>query len=223
MNVVGIDESGRGPVIGPLAICAYVAHENNLQELKNDGVKDSKLLSPAGRKRLYEKLKKGEYALRKISAVEITAEMEKKISLNELEARICGELLNELEQRVGFYKVFVDSPDPEPAKYATRIRKYYEGNAELISENKADVKYVVVSAASIVAKVERDKEIEKIKKIVGEDFGSGYPADPLTKSFMQRRHSDPAVQKFIRHKWKTITNLKTKQTALTEFKAGEIN
>ncbi len=215
--VVGIDESGRGPVIGPLVICAYTYSEDNLQELKDDGVKDSKLISPAGRNKLYEKLKNGIYVLRKITAVEITAAMDKNISLNELEAQVCGELLNELERKTSFYKAFIDSPDPIASKYSQRIRKYYRGKAELISENKADVTYPVVSAASIVAKVERDAEIENIKKLVGEDFGSGYPADPLTQKFMQRRHADAAVQEYIRHRWKTVTNLKTKQKALGEF------
>ena len=152
-----------------------------------------------------------------MTAVEITAAMEKKISLNELEAQIWGELLNELEQKTSFAQVYIDSPDSIPAKYAARIRKYYRGKAELIAENKADVTYPVVSAASIVAKVERDAEIENIKKVVGEDFGSGYPADPKTQGFMQRRHADPVVQEYIRHKWKTVTNLKTKQKALGEF------
>ncbi len=215
--VVGIDESGLWPVIGPLVICAYAVSEDKLQELKNDGVKDSKLISPAGRNKLYEKLKNGIYVVRKITAVEITAAMDKNISLNELEAQICGELLNELEHKTSFYRAYIDSPDPIASKYSQRIKKYYKGKAELISENKADVTYPVVSAASIIAKVTRDAEIEKIKKIVGENFGSGYPADPMTKNFMQRRHADPVVQEYIRHRWKTVTNLKTKQKALGEF------
>ncbi len=217
MIVVGIDESGRGPVIGPLVICAYACQEDKLAEFKTNGVKDSKLLSPAGRNRLYPTLKTCIHLCREISAAELTSAMEKKISLNELEAKVCGELLNELEQRTKFEIVYVDSPDPVPAKYAGRIKKYYKGKARIVSENKADAKYPVVSAASIVAKVERDAEIERIKKIVGEDFGSGYPADPITQKFMQRRYADPTVQEFIRHKWKTVTNLKTKQKALGEF------
>lgn len=215
--VVGIDESGRGPVIGPLAICAYACPEESLAEFKANGVKDSKLLSPAGRNKLYPQLKTCIHICRQVSAAELTAAMEKKISLNELEAQVCGELLNELEKKTKFETVYVDSPDSIPAKYSQRIKKYYHGSAELIAENKADVTYPVVSAASIVAKVERDAEIEKIKKIVGEDFGSGYPADPVTQKFMQRRHADPTVQEFIRHKWKTVTNLKTKQKGLGEF------
>ncbi len=215
--VVGIDESGRGPVIGPLVMCAYACPEDNLQELKTNGVKDSKLLSPSGRNRLYPQLKNCIHICRYTTAVELTSAMEKKVSLNELEAKVCGELLNELEEKTSFETVYVDSPDPEPAKYATRIKKYYKGKAQIVSENKADSTYPIVSAASIIAKVERDAEIEKIKKIVGEDFGSGYPADPTTVNFLKRRHSDPILQEYIRHKWKTMKNLKTKQTALEEF------
>ncbi len=215
--IVGVDESGRGPAIGPLVICAYANFEHNLAVLKQNGVKDSKLVTPTNRQRLANELKKGIYVLRSISAVEITQVMEKNISLNEFEAKIIGELLTELATTTDFYRVYVDSPDPEPTKFARRIKKYYAGNAEIISENKADVNYPVVSAASIIAKVERDAEIERIKEIVGEDFNSGYSSDPFTIEFLKRRHNDEIVQEFMRHEWKTIKNLKSKQTALDEF------
>ncbi len=217
--IVGIDEAGRGPAIGPLVICAYSIAEDDSQELKKSGVKDSKMLSPSTREQLYNKLSKGTYVVRHITAIELTIAMQKKISLNELEAKVAGELLNELETKTSFYRAYIDSPDPEPTKYATRIRQYYHGKAELISENKADVNYPVASAASIIAKVERDKEIQHIKKIVGEDFGSGYSADPKTIDFLRRRHNDQIVQDYMRHEWATIKNLKikSKQTGLAEF------
>lgn len=216
--VVGVDESGRGPVIGPLIICAYSASENNLAELRNDGVKDSKLLTAAQRERLAAKLRKGIFVERIITASEITAIMERRESLNEFEARIAAELLAELEKKTHFHTVYIDSPDPQPANFARRIRKYYHNQAvQIISENKADVNHAVVAAASIVAKTTRDAEIEKIKKIVGEDFNSGYSHDAITVAFLQRRHNDPVLQPFLRHRWATMKNLKTKQKELGEF------
>ncbi len=216
--IVGIDESGRGPVIGPLVMCAYAAPENNLAELRSDGVKDSKLLTAAQREKLAVKLRKGIFVERIISAHEITEVMEKRESLNEFEARIAAQLLAELEKKTHFHTVYVDSPDAQPANFTRRIRKYYHNEAvQIISENKADVNHAVVAAASIVAKTTRDAEIEKIKKIVGENFNSGYPADPITKEFIKRRHADPSIQEFLRHRWATMKNLKTKQKALGEF------
>ncbi len=215
--VVGIDESGRGPVIGPLVMCAYALPEANHHNLTKDGVKDSKLLTPVKRSQLSVKLKKGTFITGHLTAAEITQAMHKRISLNELEASIAGDLLNKLTDKIEFQLVYVDSPDPQPEKFARRIKKYYKGDAVIISENKADVNYPCVSAASIIAKVERDEEIEKLKQKIGEDFGSGYTSDPTTQDFLKRRHGDALIQEHLRHAWKTLKNLKTKQMALGEF------
>lgn len=217
--IAGVDEAGRGPVIGPLVICAYAVEADKEQELKKIGVKDSKMLSALQREKLATELKKGIYILKSATAAEITEVMQRKVSLNEYEAQVIGELLTKLEKTTAFQTVYVDSPDPVPSKFAVRIKKYYKGNAEIVAENKADVTYPVASAASIVAKVERDAEIEKIKKIIGEDFGSGYPADPNTKKFLEKHYNDVNVQEYIRHEWATVKNLKEKaqQKGLGEF------
>ncbi|MFH0713158.1 MAG: ribonuclease HII [Candidatus Micrarchaeota archaeon] len=216
--IVGVDEAGRGPVIGPLVICAYAVDADKEAELKKTGVKDSKMLSALQREKLAVELKKGIYVLKSATAAEITEVMQRKVSLNEYEAQVIGELLTKLEKTTAFQTVYVDSPDPIPSKFATRIRKYYAGNAEIVAENKADVTYPVASAASIVAKVERDAEIRKIEKIIGE-FGSGYPADPNTKKFLEKHHTNKNAQEYIRHEWATVKNLKEKaqQKGLSEF------
>ena len=59
---------------------------------------------------------------------------------------------------------------------------------KLVLEHKADLNYPVVSAASILAKVTRDAEIEKIKKEIGVDFGSGYMSDPRTSEFLKKNY-----------------------------------
>ena len=121
--VVGVDESGRGPAIGPLVICAYADFETNLPILKQNGVKDSKMVTPNNRRRLAIELKKGIYCLRSVNAVEITEVMQKNISLNEFEAKVIGELLTELENTTKFTRAYVDSPETEPSKFAKRIKK----------------------------------------------------------------------------------------------------
>jgi len=179
-------------------------------ELKKLGAKDSKLISPVGRERLYPIMKETcvETHTIKITAEELNVLMDK-FSLNEIEAMKAAELLKLLKKKPA--KLFVDSPDGVAKRFEERIRAYLpkESNLklEICSEHKADYNYPVVSAASIVAKVDRDAEIEKIKKIVGEDFGSGYSSDPRTIDFLKRNLARPEVRKFVRMKWETVAKL----------------
>ncbi|MBU0761453.1 MAG: ribonuclease HII, partial [Candidatus Altiarchaeota archaeon] len=73
--------------------------------------------------------------------------------------------------------------------------------------HKADDKYAEASAASILAKVERDRDIEKLKDIWG-DFGSGYPSDPLTQDFIRKLREKGAYPDFIRKSWSTVSSEK---------------
>lgn len=223
--IVGMDEAGRGPVLGPLVMCAFACDAEWEPELKEMGVKDSKLLSPARREELAEKLRKiGRHLLVSLSAEQLTKEMNAK-SLNEIEAQHAAEALNALQKALSakgneFEKVFVDSPDPVPSMFEKRMRKYLDKSAtsaKIVSENKADAKYVCVGAASILAKVDRDHQIEEIKKTVGADFGSGYPSDPKTKAFICSHYDDPKAKQFIREKWETVKRLRCPQMDLSKF------
>ena len=109
-------------------------------------------------------------------------------SLNEIEAMKIGELITNFEKKLKdeVVNVFVDSPDPNPSKFTDRISKYVTTDAVIESSNKAEDKWICVAAASIFAKQERDDEIEKIKDVVDEDFGAGYPSDPKTISFLKK-------------------------------------
>jgi len=91
-----------------------------------------------------------------------------------------------------------------PAKFAKRIEKYMKTKHKIVSANHADDLYLIVSAASIVAKVTRDREIEKIKKEVGIDFNSGYTSDPTTQMYIKKRHEYPALLPYLRTKWSTL-------------------
>ena len=186
----GIDEAGRGPVIGPMVIAIVSADEEKLKEL---GVKDSKKLNPMEREILFEEIVK---ISKLVDWVVISPEEIDKMNLNELEAKKVAELLNKHKE---IDEIIVDSPDPNPKKYELRIRKYLKRKVKIIAENKADERYLLVSAASIVAKVIRDKEIQKIKEKVGIDFGSGYPSDPKTKEALENFYMD--LDPYIRKKW----------------------
>ena len=202
MLVAGADDCGRGCVFGSMFICAFAIDDSKEGELREMGAKDSKMLSPQTREKLYVKLiKMGDYSIVEYSAEKITMLMRRKVSLNEMEAAMVAEALSLLKKRPA--KVYVDSPDAEPHKFERRIRKFFDHEIEFVCENKADAKYPVVSAASIVGKVLRDNQIERLHKEIG-DFGSGYTHDPITVKFLKENFHRLEVQKHLRHEWSTI-------------------
>ena len=207
--ISGIDEAGRGCIIGPMVFA--IASIEGMEEfkLKALGVKDSKKLSPAKREELFLKIQERcKVSVSSISATEITRLMDT-YSLNEIEAQKIGAMLNKLGPEASV--IYVDSPDNIPENFTKRIRKYLNFPLKIVSENKADDTHPIVAAASIMAKVTRDGEIEKIKKIMGEDFGSGYTSDERTIYFLSRHLDDEKLRPFLRTKWKTIANLRQKK------------
>lgn len=210
--IAGLDEAGRGPVLGPMTICIVVMEENDEPAFRDAGIKDSKLLSPSARKRLYSHV---EQHCKEHHCIHITAkqlnELMNSHSLNEIEAMKAAELIGKLKHKVA--RIYIDSPDTEAKRFERRIRKYVKIPAETVvhAEHKADFKYAVCGAASIIAKVQRDEEIEKIKKEVGFDFGSGYPSDPRTIEFLKSNLDVPIVHKYVRTKWGTVENLRQRK------------
>jgi ribonuclease HII len=203
-TIVGIDEAGRGPLIGPLVICGILIEEGDEKELIKLKVKDSKLLSPIQRERIYaELIKLYQYKLIHISPIEIDASVGKdSTNLNWLEAEKAVEIINALKPD----KVILDCPSPNIKAYTNFINHRITQKTDLICAHHADLNYPVVGAASIIAKVTRDREIDAIKKKIGNNFGSGYMADPRTKELMHKywdvypeifRHSWAPFKKFI--------------------------
>jgi ribonuclease HII len=220
MKVVGIDEAGRGPIIGPMVMCGVLIEEGQEKELTALGVKDSKLLSESARERIYAVLKeKYKYHLVIISPIEIDSVVGigKGKNLNWLEAEKAALIVNALKPE----KVIIDCPSPNLKAYTEFIteRLDHKQGRHVICEHKADLNHVVVGAASIIAKVTRDAEIEKLKAHVGQDFGSGYMADPRTKAFTERFwNKHPEI---FRHSWapykKLVEEIAGKQHKLGEF------
>ena len=183
----GIDEAGRGPVIGPLVICGVLIQEEDEPSLKSIGVKDSKLITPEKRSEIYEILKeKVKYKLLIISPQEIDEALQSnEINLNWLEAIKSVEIINFLKPE----KAILDCPSNNIKAYTNYLKARVEDKSiELISEHKADFNHLIVGAASILAKVTRDREIERLKKKIGIDFGSGYPSDPVTRDFLIKNY-----------------------------------
>lgn len=208
MLTCGIDDAGRGPVIGPLVIAGILVNESGLQDLIRLGVKDSKLLSPRKRNELAVQILNivKKYSIVKVQPWEIDEVVKKGARfnrLNRLEARIMARIIGELKPDIAY----IDASDVFPERFKQHILEEIPFKVEIVSEHKADKIYPVVSAASIIAKVERDREVENLKREYG-DFGSGYPADPKTitflKSWIEEHNSYPS---FVRKTWKTAKRI----------------
>ncbi len=209
MRIAGVDEAGRGPALGPMVLAVATIEEENEPLLKEMGAKDSKQIPLEERERLYPLIqsKLCAYKTFHLSASEMDSLMER-LSLNEIEAMKIGYLLNELEEKPAL--VYVDSPDPLASNFAKRIHNYLSYSPKIIAEHKADVNYPIVSAASILAKVERDNEIKKIQSEFSEfgNIGSGYSHDERTITFIQNYlKKTNELPPYARKKWETNVRL----------------
>jgi len=214
MKIVGVDDAGRGSVIGPLVIAGVMVEEKDLPRLKDLGVKDSKLLSPQRRERLAEEIRKLALQLHVIKLLpdEIDKVVEKgrKLhKLNRLEADTMAKVIAALKPNIAY----VDASDVLAERFKEHIEEKLAFRVQIVSEHKADVKYVVVSAASIIAKVERDKAVNELANKYG-DMGSGYITDPKTIRFLEKwieKHG--SYPSFVRKSWKPAKKLKTEAEA----------
>ncbi|PKM92477.1 MAG: ribonuclease HII [Euryarchaeota archaeon HGW-Euryarchaeota-1] len=204
----GIDEAGRGCVIGPLVVCFVAVSSEKLEQLRKIGVKDSKLLSPEERAKLSDKIRKIADAIhiQKIE-VETINKITKIANLNQLEIQACCKMI----EGSAYCEIYIDSPETNLQKFEEKIKNKLENfEGKIIAKNKADRDYVIVGAASIIAKVARDNEIKKLQVEFG-DFGSGYPSDEKTicflKEYYEKKNCWPSC---ARTSWDTIKQLEKK-------------
>lgn len=190
--IAGIDEAGRGPVIGPMVYGLYVGREYDVTSYR-----DSKILRPESRVRFFNSMRR--YAYFQIDPIYITSHMEAgSMTLNEIAKEAVVALLSELVKKCKNIKtVYIDGLGNNE-EYKKTLRKYFDLN--YVIENKADSKYQVVSGASIVAKVVRDSCVE------GLNCGSGYPSDPRTKDWLKRNNRGFLLgfPEYVRHSWATV-------------------
>jgi len=218
--IVGVDEAGRGPVLGPLVMVAIAMKESELKKLEWLGVKDSKQLSSEVREELFERIHEVVHDFRieviEPDAIDLSLR-EPGTNLNWLEAETCARMVSELDPDT----IIIDCPSPNIKAYtdfiSSRLSKAVREKAQLIIEHKADVNYIVASAASIVAKVIRDRAVDRIKNELGIDCGSGYTSDPKTQEFLEKYHDK--YPDLFRRGWQSYKNVveKKKQRKLGEF------
>lgn len=207
MRICGIDEAGRGAVIGPMVIAGVLVDQSRVGELVEAGVRDSKELTPGVRaelsKLIREIAERVELIVIETRLVDESTRRSGARGINELEARMIAELIDKLKPDAAY----VDLPSTKYHDFRALIEQYTGHKCFLILEHKADQKYPVVSAASIIAKHERDMLIEKLKAELG-DFGSGYPSDPKTRNFLLQALIRGNIQReHIRLTWKTLSKL----------------
>jgi ribonuclease HII len=212
--ICGVDEAGKGSVLGPMVIAAVgISSEDILEGIR---VRDSKLLCAKERERLYKIIKKKcQVATVRLDAQQIDI-MRRDMTLNEAVARAHAQVIIKLSPDYAY----LDACDVITFRYAEMVKNHLVQPCEIISEHHADEKFPVVSAASIIAKVTRDRAIATLAKKYG-TIGSGYPSDPVTIQFLNSYIDEHRVPPPIARKsWKTVSAILTRksQRNLDDFK-----
>jgi ribonuclease HII len=205
--ILGIDDAGRGPVLGPMVLAGVLMESDEEDMVKSWGAKDSKLLTPKKRGEIKEKIEKQFKYHIEISEPK---EIDDSTNLNYLEAIKTAKIINELTKDVNEQvSVIVDCPSVNIESWTNDVQKLIKNpkNISLSCEHKADFNHPVVSAASIIAKEKREDEVYKLKLQLKTDFGSGYPADPKTKEFIAENFENEKYKSIIRFSWNTVKKL----------------
>jgi len=207
MLLAGVDDAGRGSVIGPLVIAGVSFDESQLNHLKRIGVRDSKELKPKKREELRREILSLAHEVSTLhilpSAIDVYV-LQRDKKLNLLEAIAMAEIIKKINSPI----VYIDCPDINLKRFKDKLNYYINSEVKIVCEHKADKKFLVVSAASIIAKVERDLSIVYLKSILG-DFGSGYPSDLKTRRFLlEYIKSKGNYPNHVRKSWKTLKRIK---------------
>ncbi len=223
--ILGIDDAGRGPLIGPMVLAGCLINPSIEAEFKKLKIRDSKLLSPRTREFLASKIK--EKALRFLVVLshpyEIDSRASAGLNLNKIEAIKAAEIINKLTSKISEpVRVIIDCPSPNKESWRREVIRHIlesKKNLTIACEHKADRDYVAVSAASILAKSAREKEVRELKKKIGKDFGSGYTSDPITIDFLKKYSAEHKKDGIFRETWATFQNHKKQkeQKKLGEF------
>ncbi len=216
--ILGIDDAGRGPVIGPMVLAGCLVNEAMEKEFKKLGVKDSKQLTPKRRAFLADVIreKAENFEVVIVYPDEIESNNISGTNLNEVEAIACAEIINRINAThkadVAKIKVVLDCPSTGINKWRNFLQTKIEdlSNLEVVCEHKADINHIAVSAASIIAKDVREKEMSILKEKYGSEIGSGYASDPYTIKFLEKHAHKYKDDGLFRKTWATWKNASAK-------------
>ncbi|AEM39637.1 ribonuclease HII [Pyrolobus fumarii 1A] len=203
--VMGVDEAGRGPIIGPMVIAGVAMCTEDVGNIRLAGVDDSKLLSRAERERLLSLIERSAVY---VGRVYVHPRLIDEVNLNVIERNTIAFLVGRAMDILGesLKKVYVDAVG-DPRQIIAAIRRAgFMG--EVIAEPKADARYTIVGAASIIAKVYRDAVIEELRREYGVR-GSGYPTDPETLAWIREAYEENPEEPpwFVRRSWGTLKRI----------------
>ncbi|MBR1369966.1 ribonuclease HII [Methanocalculus chunghsingensis] len=209
----GVDEAGKGAVLGPMVIAGIGV--SDLASLENLGIRDSKLLSPRRREMIFDLLTSSfSYHVVSLLPYDIDAALPS-ISINRLIAEANAACVTALSSEVAY----LDACDVNAGRFGENVSYLIPFPCTVIAEHQADRSYPIVGAASIIAKVIRDRSIEALNEEYGE-IGSGYPSDKTTIRFLtdyiRDNHIPPPC---ARRSWKTVSSLllRQNQSSLSDF------
>lgn len=212
---IGVDEAGRGPVIGPLVVCALCVPEADEAVLRKLGARDSKELSPEQRQRISEVISSQAEARgwgigmvrcepSRIDANSLSSD------LNLLEVELFAEAIEAASKNSVGGAIMVDACDVDEHRFASRLTSRLGSQWSrwvVVSEHGMDSRDVVVGGASVLAKVERDSSIMGIEEGLGIRIGSGYPSDPLTRQAVRELVSEDLPHECLRWSWSTVSDI----------------
>lgn len=203
--VLGIDEAGRGCVLGPMVVAGFLVREDRIHLLREAGARDSKALDPSRRQRMRPRLL--ELAERVVLRAVPPAELDAR-SLNEIGLDVAVGLIAETAPD----EALLDAPVPPGgcARYARVLRERLGAGAprSIVAVNRAEDLFPAVGAASVIAKLERDAAIDGLSATHG-SVGSGYPSDPATVAFLRRcMAAGGPLPSCVRTKWDTVRRVR---------------
>ena len=211
---IGVDEAGRGPVIGPLVVCAMCIPENDEGVLRAIGARDSKELSPAERRSISEKiLSEAKNSGWGVGIVLCEAERidlnSRSSDLNRLEIELFAEAIEAAADSDSHGTVMADACDVNEERFTNRLISRLGSDWSewtVVSRHGMDSQSVVAGAASILAKVKRDDAISAIEAGLEIRIGSGYPSDPLTREAVRELVSGELPHGCLRWSWSTVSD-----------------
>jgi ribonuclease HII len=226
MLILGIDDAGRGPLIGPMFLAGVLIDKKDYEILKKQGVNDSKQVLHPKRVLLSKLIKDSavDFYIARSDPDQIDNAVNSGLNLNTLEAMKTAEIINKiLINKKEKIQIVVDCPSTNISAWRNKVLEYVtvKVDFDLICEHKADANHVAVSAASILAKVAREDAVAEIKERLKQygDVGSGYPADPFTKEFLKKYGNELKDSGIFRKSWSTWKSLfpEAKQSTLKGF------
>ena len=200
--ICGIDEAGRGPVMGPMVVAGVLLESES--QLEGMNVRDSKKVAPKKREVLAQEIRK----IAKIEVIIVPAEdidvMRQAMTMNVMETKVFASIIEKLKPDIAY----IDSADVDEERFGRDIQGELDFSLEIVSKHGADDFYPIVSAASIIAKTTRDAEVRKIKEEIGQEIGSGYPSDQVTIRFLEEWFSGHGTfPPHTRKSWKTAQRI----------------